>query len=170
MRSLARRLLRSAVPALAVALSACAANLENVEQTTQGPTSIDVLTARSQAINGRDPSFDEKRIWDDKIELRVDKYLRAHPELERSPRYLELRFWRQISPGASRGEVEMLLDEPQEQTIDPAFMAVLADRHWDDVGRKAKEAWVYYGWVIYFDDAVVVAMVRRVGRFEPHYD
>jgi hypothetical protein len=155
---------------VAAGAGACADKLDKHEQTTQGPTALDVLTARSQAANGRDPSFDEKRVWEGQVEMRVAQYLREHPEMEQSPRYLELRFWRQVSPGASRREVLVLLEEPQEQTIDPAFMAVLADRHWDDVGPKAKEAWVYYSWVIYFDDAAVVGMVRRVGRFEPQYD
>jgi len=156
--------------ALALAAGACSYNFEKVEQTTQGPTALDILAARSQALNGRDPSFDEKRVWENQLEDRIGKYLREHPELERSPRYLEIRFWRQVAPGASRAEVEVLLDHPQEETIDPAFMAVLAEQQWDDIGRKAQEAWLYYGWVLYFDDAAVVAMVRRVNRFEPRYD
>ena len=49
-------------------------------------------------------------------------------------------------------------------------MAVLAERHWDDLGRRATEAWLYYGWVIYFDDKAVVGMVKRVGRFEVQYE
>jgi hypothetical protein len=83
---------------------------------------------------------------------------------------MDVRFWRQVSPGAPRGEVEALLEEPQELTIDPALMAVLAERHWDDFGRRATEAWVYYGWAIFFDDAAVVGMVRRVSSLEPQYD
>jgi hypothetical protein len=155
---------------LALGPGACADTLETFEQTSQGPTALDVLTARSQALNGRDPSFDEKRVWENQLDLRVAKYLREHPELEQSPRYMEIRFWRQVAPGASRGEVETLLDSPPERTIDPAFMAVLAERHWDDLGRRAREAWVYYGWVIYFDDDAVVGTVRRLSRLEPRYD
>lgn len=157
--------------AIAVAWAGCAAErFEKVEQTSQGPTGIDVLTARSQVMNGRDPSFDEKRVWESRIDMRIAKYLRDHPELEQSPRYMDVRFWRQVSPGAPRGEVEALLEEPQEQTVDPALMAVLAERHWDDFGRRATEAWVYYGWAIFFDDKEVVGMVRRVSRLEPKYD
>lgn len=165
-----RPLARLLAIALALGGAGCAGNMETFEQTTQGPTGLDVLTARSQAMNGRNPSFDEKRVWENQADMRVAKYLRDHPELEQSPRYMEIRFWRQVAPGASRGEVEVLLEEPQERTIDPAFMAVLAERHWDDLGRRATEAWVYYGWVVYFDDDAVVATVRRVSRFEPRYD
>jgi len=156
--------------AVAVGLAACVGPTETVEQTPRGPTSLDVLAARSQAVNGREPTFDEKRIWEDQVDMRVSKYLRAHPELEQSPRYMEVRFWRQVAPGASRGEVEALLESPDERTIDPALMAVLGERRWDELGRKAKEAWVYYGWVIYFDDSAVVGMVRRVSIFEPRYE
>src|SRR5205823_3665324 len=69
-----------------------------------------------------------------------------------------------------RRELQALLADPPERTIDAAFMAGLAERHWDDLGRKATEAWVYYGWVVYFDDAAVVGTVRRVSRLEPRYD
>ena len=164
------RLLFSLV-AIALACAGCASDrFEKVDQTSQGPTGIDVLTARSQVMNGRDPSFDEKRIWETRADMRIAKYLRDHPELEQTPRYLDVRFWRQVSPGAPRGEVEVLLEEPQELTVDPALMAVLAERHWDDFGSRATEAWVYYGWAIFFDDKEVVGMVRRVSRLEPQYD
>jgi hypothetical protein len=164
------RLSRVLTLLLALTTAACADKLETVEQTTQGPTAWDVLEARSQLLNGREPSFDEKRYWENRVEARIAKYLSEHPELEQSPRYTEFRFWRQVAPGATRSEVEVLLEEPQEQTIDAAFMAVLAERHWTDLERKAKEAWVYYGWVIYFDDASVVGMVRRVSSLDPRYD
>ena len=165
-----RRALGLALGLLAISTAGCAVDLQTVEQTAQGPTGLDVLTARSQALNNRDPSFDEKRVWQDRADMRVDKYLREHPELQQGPRYLDVRFWRQVSQGAPRDEVEVLLEAPQEQTIDPALMAMLAERHWDDVGRRATEAWVYYGWVIYFDDDAVVGMVRKVSRLEPRYD
>jgi hypothetical protein len=156
---------------LALAAAACADKFETVDQTTQGPTAWDVLVARSVAVNGREPSFDEKRYAENRLEARIAKYLREHPELEQTPRYTEFRFWRQVSPGSTRGEVEVLLEEPTERTIDAAFMAVLAERHWTEIERKAREAWAYYGWVIYFDDAgSVVGMVRRVSSLEPRYD
>ena len=89
--------------AMAVACAGCAPiELEKVEQTSQGPTAMDVLTARSQVMNGRDPSFDEKRIWETRADMRIAKYLRDHPELEQSPRYMDVRFWRQVSAGAPR--------------------------------------------------------------------
>ena len=150
--------------------SGCLGDMHTVEQTTQGPTGLDVLTARTVAMNGREPSFDERRYWDNQMELRIAKYLREHPELEQSPRYMELRFWRQVVPGMTMDEVRILLDEPEERTIDPALMAALAERHWSEFERRAKEAWVYYGWAIYFDDTAVVGMARRLSRMQPRYD
>jgi len=151
-------------------MGACAGRLETYEQTAQGPTARDVFIARSQAANGRAPSFDETRIWEQQVDARVTRYLDEHPALQQSPRFLDLRFWRQVTPGASRGEVELLLEGPQERTIDPALMAVLANRHWDEIARRAREAWVYYDWVVFFDDAAVVENVRRVGALAPRYD
>jgi hypothetical protein len=169
------RVLRITPVALSVLVAGLVAgcafpNMETVEQTTQGPTALDVLTARSVAVNGREPTFDERRHWEDETELRIAKYLREHPELEQTPRYSELRFWRQVAPGATKDEVKLLLDEPQERTIDPALMAMLAERHWPEIARRATEAWEYYGWAIYFEDSTVVDMVRRVSRLEPRYD
>jgi hypothetical protein len=162
--------MRTLLAVALIALAGCAVQMDTYEQTAQGPTGLDVLTAKSQVLNGRAPNFDEKRIWENRTDMRIAKYLRDHPQLEQSPRYLEVRFWRQVVPGAPREEVEVLLDEPQEETIDPAYMAVLAERHWDDLGRRATEAWVYPGWVIYFDEKAVVSTVKRVGRFEVQYE
>ncbi len=146
----------------------CAARLDTVDLTTRGPSAEELLIVRSYAINGRAPSFDEKRQWESTVEERVYKYLRDHPELQQTSRYSDFRFWWQVTPGSTPAEVRVLLEEPQEQTIDPARMAVLADRHWSELQSKSKEAWVYEpGWVIYFDDTVVVAMVHRVSSVAP---
>jgi len=38
----------------------------------------------------------------------------------------------------------------------------MAKVHWQDLRVKAKEAWLYpLGWILYFDDKGVVAMLRR---------
>ena len=58
--------------------------------------------------------------------------------------------------------MRVLLDDPLEQTIDPARMGALAKGQWAGTMRdKAKEAWVYpLGWILYFDDKGVVTMLR----------
>jgi len=138
--------------------------LDTVELTPRGPTAEDLLNGRSMAVNGRLPSFDEKRHWEGEMEERVYRYLREHPEIEQTSRYTEFRFWWRATAGSTQEEVRVLLEEPQEKTVDPARMAALAERHWADLEAKgAKEAWVYEpAWIIYFGDTSVVAIVHRV--------
>jgi len=159
-----------AIVALALAAAAGCGGIktEKVERTSRGPTAEDIFVTRSYAINGRAPSFDEKRTWEAETEERVFKYLRAHPELEQTTRYSDFRFWWQVVNGSTPAEVRVLLEEPPERTIDPARMAALADKQWSALEPKAVEAWAYpNSWVIFFDDASVIGMVRRVSGLAP---
>ena len=165
-----RPLTRLAWLLVAVAGLGCAATQsEVVERVSQGPKGEELFLLRTYLANGRAPNFDERRMWQDRIDERVSRYLREHPELERAERYSDFRFWRQVSVGATRDEVRTLLEEPDEETIDPALMGALAKRHWEGIQKRAAEAWLYpVSWVIFFDDkGTVVEMVRRVGRFSP---
>lgn len=138
-----------------------------LERTTRGPNAEEFFIAQSVATNGRPPSFDEKRVWQDQMDEKVKKYLRDHPEIEDTSRYTEFRFWRQVAPGSTPGEVKVLLGDPREQTIDPDMMAFYGEQHWVAVRSTAKEAWVYpLGWVVFFDDKGVVDMLRRVSPLE----
>jgi hypothetical protein len=107
-------------------------------------------------------------VWQDQMDEKVFKYLREHPELESTSRYSEFRFWRQVAPGSTPGEVKVLLGEPREQTVDPALMGALGEQHWIAIRPTAKEAWVYpLGWVVYFDDkGAVVDMLRKVSPLD----
>jgi hypothetical protein len=154
--------------AAALLTAACAATQPTLERTSRGPSAEEFFIQQSFAANGRPPSFDEKRVWQDQMDEKVFKYLREHPELESTSRYSEFRFWRQVAPGSTPGEVKVLLGEPREQTIDPALMGVLGEQHWVALRSTAKEAWVYpLGWVVYFDDkGVVVDMLRKVSPLD----
>jgi len=161
------------VGAVAVGLVAasCATSPPIVEQTTRGPIAQEIQIARSFAVNGRDMGWDEKRAYEEQLEERVFKYLREHPELQNETRYSTFRFWRQVSVGSTKEEVKLLLEDPDERTIDPALMASLARRHWSQVQGKAKEAWVYpLGWVLYIDDKVVVSMIRVRSKWDKDDD
>ena len=153
----------------AVVTSGCAVGkLDLVERTTHGPTAEELMLARSFAVNGRAPSFEEKRYWEREVEERVYAYLREHPELQQSPRYTEFRFLWRVTPASTTDEVRVLLQEPQERTVDPARMAALAARHWGEMRSTVKEAWVYEpAWAIYFDDKGVIAIVHRVSSVAP---
>jgi hypothetical protein len=136
---------------------------EQPERMGRGPRAEEMFYARIAQRSDREPNFDEKRQFKDHMDERIFKYLREHPEIEQKVYYTEFRFWRQVSEGATTEEVRVLLDEPVEQTIDPARMGALAKAQWaGDVRDKAKEAWVYpLGWILYFDDKGVVSMLRR---------
>ena len=149
----------------------CATAPPVIEQTTRGPIAQEIQIARSFAANGRDLGWDEKRHYEEDLEERVFKYLREHPELENEPRYSTFRFWRQVSIGSTKEEVKVLLNDPDERTIDPALMASLARRHWSQVQVKAKAAWVYpLGWVLYVDDKAVVSMIRTRSKWDKDDD
>ena len=139
-----------------------------VERVPGGPKALELFYYRSYAYNNREPSFDERRKWEDVMEDRVSKYLREHQELQNTTRYSDFRFWRQPVVGSTRDEVRTLLDEPEEQTTDPALMASMAQQHWPVMQTKAKEAWVYPpGWVLYFDDDAIVDITRKVSPYDP---
>jgi len=157
----------SCLAAAALLAGACAATEPVLERTTRGPNAEEFFIQQSFAANGRAPSFDEKRVWQDQMDEKVFKYLREHPELESTSRYSEFRFWRQVAPGSTPDEVKVLLGEPREQTVDPALMASLGEQHWNAVRTAAKEAWVYpLGWVVFFDDKGVVDMLRKVSPLD----
>lgn len=157
----------AALAALGLVVGACMTPPPVLERTTRGPNAEEFFVQQSYATNGRPPSFDEKRIWQDQMDEKVKKYLREHPEIENTARYTEFRFWRQVAPGSTPGEVKVLLGEPREQTIDPDMMAFFGEQHWVAMRATAKEAWVYpLGWVVFFDDSGVVDMLRRVSPLE----
>jgi len=139
-----------------------ASKSEVPERMGRGPRAEEMFYAKISASSDREPNFDEKRQWKDQMDERVFKYLRDHPEMEQTTRYSEFRFWLQVSEGSTPSEVRALLDEPLEQTIDPALMKMKAKTHWTQISSKAKEAWTYpLGWVLFFDDKGVVEMIRR---------
>lgn len=157
----------AALAALGLLVGACLTPPPVLERTTRGPNAEEFFVQQSYATNGRPPSFDEKRVWQDQMDEKVKKYLRDHPEIEDTARYTEFRFWRQVAPGSTPGEVKVLLGDPREQTIDPDMMAFYGEQHWVAVRSTAKEAWVYpLGWVVFFDDKGVVDMLRRVSPLE----
>ena len=144
------------------------ATSEVVERVGQGPRSQELFYYRTYMANGRDPSFDERRKWEDALDERVTRYLREHPEVEQATRYSDFRFWRQVVVGSTRGEVRALLEEPDEQSADPALMVAMAQQHWPGIQGRAKEAWVYPpGWVLYFDDKAVVGITRKRNPYVP---
>ena len=157
------------VSAAVLAAGCFSTKFDRTELTAKGPTAEELYLAKSHAINGRAPTFGEKRHWESDVEERVFKYLREHPELEQTTRYSDFRFWWQVTTGSTPDEVRVLLEEPGEQTIDRVQMAALAGQQWNEIQTKTiKEAWFYPpAWVLYFDDTSVVAIVHKVSSMAP---
>jgi hypothetical protein len=120
---MARSLRTVGVMAAGLLAGACASAPPVVENTTRGPKAAEMHIVRSFNANGREPGWDEKRQFEDQLEERVFKYLREHPEIESDTRYSSFRFWRQVTIGSTKEEVRILLEEPDQRTIDPALMA-----------------------------------------------
>ena len=120
------------------------------QRTSQGPTARQFWMLR-QMVNNREPTLDERRHFDDQLELRIDQYLAQHPEDANSLQVSSFRFDRRVVTGMSKEQVLILLGPPQAVTMDPAQMEKLARRFWKDMQGNVTEAWVYpLGWRIFF--------------------
>jgi hypothetical protein len=147
---------------LVLALSACAVFRPPVEQrTTHGPSADEFFIMRSIEANGRQPTFDERRHWEDHIDDAIARYLREHPESANSLNVSTFKFYRRSSVGMTKDQIAILLGPPLASTTEPAEMEKLARRFWPQVKGRAKEAWVYpLGWHLYFADDRVVEITQ----------
>lgn len=149
----------------ALALAACASFGPLEQRTTQGPTAEEFWMYRVILANGREPSFEERRHWQDQIDAKILQYLRAHPEAANSLEVSTFRFYRQAAVGMSKEQVTILLGPPEAVTADPARMEKLARRYWPLLKGHAKETWVYpLGWHLYFADARLVDITQYLPR------
>jgi len=148
--------------ALPLALSACLASRKPVEQrTTQGPSAEHFWLYRMVLTNGREPTFDERRHWQNQIDEDIAQYLRGHPEAASSLEVSTFRFYRRATVGMTKEQVGILLGQPETATPDPAGMEKLARQYWPAVKARAKEAWTYpLGWRFYFAGDRVVDITQ----------
>jgi hypothetical protein len=143
-------------------LAACASLRPATEQrVTQGPTAQQFWMMRMLLQNGKEPSFDERRYWDDQMELKISQYLREHPETANTLDAATFRFHRQTAVGQSKEQVLILLGPPVGTTTDAAEMEKLARRYWPELKGNVTEAWVYpLGWNFYFAGQRVVDITQ----------
>jgi hypothetical protein len=143
----------------------CALRAPIEQRTTQGPTAEQLWAWRMKSQLGREPSFDERRHFDEELELRIGRYLSAHPDDANSLRVSAFRFDRRVSVGMSRDQVAILLGPPVAETGDAAAMAREARRFWPDIQARARAAWTYpMGWTLYFGEE---ERVVDITRFQP---
>ncbi len=121
------------------------------QRTTQGPSAEDVWLYRVARQTGREPTYEERRLWETDIDRRISDYLRDHPERANNPDVSAFRFWRQPSVGMTKEQVLILLGAPLLVTNDAGQMEKLARRFWPEIRGNATEVWSYpLGWNFYF--------------------
>jgi hypothetical protein len=150
-----------ALVAIPLVLIGCALRKPIEQRTTQGPSAEQFWFYRMILANGREPTFDERRHWQNDLDDVIARYLREHPEAANSLEVTTFRFERRASVGMSKQQVMILLGPPESTTTDPAEMAKLARRHWPAIQLRAKEAWTYpLGWRFYFGGDRVVDITQ----------
>ena len=122
----------------------------------------DMWTKQVVAANGRMPTFDEKRHFEDVLGDRIAKYLREHEDAASNTLTVQaFRFLHQVTVGMDKGQVEVLLGPAFTTSDDAQQMANWARRHWPLIRGRADEAWGYpFGWFFYFDKGKVVAITQ----------
>ena len=155
-------------PALALLIisalvAGCALASQTKDQrTTQGPTADEFWLTKMLATNGRYPTFEEKRHFEDDLDARIAKYLREHEDAASDPLTVPaFRTLHQVTAGMQKGQVEVLLGPPFTTSDDAQQMANWARRHWSEIRGRADEAWGYpYGWIFYFNKGKLVDITQ----------
>lgn len=133
-----------------------------VQRATEGPAAEEVYRMRFAQGYGRLPTFDESASWRDELDRRVGDYLNRNPGVGTSPRASQFRFQRRVSVGMTKEEVLLLLGPPDAIATDEATMKLAAETFWPEIGRRAKEMWIYPpGWQLYFEGERVVDVTAR---------
>jgi hypothetical protein len=147
-------LLMSMVMAVVVGGGGCfpALRRQPLEQrTAQGPTAREMFNFRVQFENGREPTFEEKRLWDNQIEEQISAYLRKNEDKANALDVSQFRYYRQATVGMDKDQILILLGPPVAVTGDQAEIAKIARRYWSQIEGNATEVWVYpNGWNLYF--------------------
>ena len=153
-----------------VLMTGCSIPLETKDQrTTQGPTADEFWMTKMLASNGRYPSFEEKRHFQDELDERIAKYLRQHEDAASDPLTAPaFRNLHQVTAGMQKGQVEVLLGPPFSTSDDAQQMANWARRHWPEIRGRADEAWGYpYGWIFYFHKGKIVEITQYLPGSTP---
>lgn len=158
---------RGLLAVVLLASAACAASKAPLieQRTTQGPAADDVWAYRVLMMNGREPTFDERRHWEGQLDLAISRYLTRDQEFASSPQLSTFRLLRQPAVGMSKEQVLILLDAPERTTTDTAEMEKLARKYWPQIRDKASEAWTYpLGWQFYFSESRLVDIIQYQPR------
>jgi len=134
------------------------------QRTSQGPTAQQMFNLRVLNENGREPTFEEKRRWDEEIEQHIATYLREHPEKANALDVSTFRFLRQSAVGQDKQQILILLGPPLAVSQDQAHMQKLARSYWPLIQGNATEVWMYpLGWNMFFAGQRLVDITQYVG-------
>lgn len=152
----------SLAAALLVALAACAQITTLEKRAIHGPTAEEIWTARVMLTTGREPSFDEKRQWEDQMDVRLSRYLAQNPQVANAADVQTFRFVRQVTVGMSKDQVLLLLGAPAHATKDAAEIEKLARGFWPLIkANNPAEVWLYFpGWHLYVNESRVVDITQ----------
>jgi hypothetical protein len=129
----------------------CAKAMTVEQRSTQGPSAQQMFNYRVMAQTGREPTFEERRQWDEQIEQRISAYLREHPDKANALDVSTFRYLRQPQVGMDKEQVLILLGAPATVSGDQGQMQKLARDYWRDIEGNATEVWVYpLGWNLFF--------------------
>src|SRR6266850_4243662 len=156
----------SLIVVVALLMGACAflAKQREVEQrTTQGPTAQQMFNLRLLGDSGREPTFDERRQWDEQIEQRIGAYLREHPEKANALDVSTFKFLRQSAVGMDKDQILILLGAPLAVSTDQSHMEQIARRYWPVIQGNATEVWIYpLGWNLFYAGQRLVDITQYV--------
>lgn len=134
------------------------------QRTSQGPTAQQMFNLRVLSENGREPTFEEKRRWDEDIEQKISTYLREHPDKANSLDVSTFRFLRQSAVGQDKEQILILLGPPLSVSQDAGHMQQLARGYWPLIQGNATEVWIYpLGWSMFFAGQRLVDITQYVG-------
>jgi hypothetical protein len=156
----------AAALAAVVLLAGCAKWGPPLEQrTTQGPTTRQFWMLRMTLANDREPTLDERRHFEDQLEIQIQRYLAVHPEAANALHVASFRFTKQVVTGMAKEQVLILLGPPEGVTENQAEIEKLARRYWKQLQGNVTEAWVYpLGWRFYFAGQNLVEITQYLER------
>jgi hypothetical protein len=133
------------------------------QRSTQGPTSQQMLNFRILKESGREPTFEERRQWDTRVEEQISAYLRAHPEKANALDVSTFRYLRQVATGMDKEQVLILLGPPVSMSGEEAEMEKIARKYWAGIKGSATEVWVYpLGWNMFFAGERLIDITQYV--------
>jgi hypothetical protein len=149
------------LPLLAVV--GCATHHAIEQRTTEGVSAEELFIYKVTQQNGREPTFEERQTWQDRLDQRISAYLREHPEAANSLEVSKFRSLRQATVGMTKEQIRILLGAPADVITDRDRLEKLARKYWPEIRDRAREAWVYpLGWNLYFDADQVVDITQYV--------